>query len=295
MKHLLSNIIQFFLNELSSVRRYSNNTIRSYKNDLSDFEKFCSSVNKNYIEVINDKTIRKFLFFLSDKGLDNNTISRKLSSVRGLFNYAFSNDLIAFNPLITISNPKVKKKLPTIIDTDTILETYKIVQSREKFPIIKKVIIELLYGCALRVSELVNLKLKDYHPTENLLSILGKGNKFRIVPIGEKSKKVLEDYLKQFPPKDVDDYLIRNSKNRKLNARFVHRIVSNNLALVTDVKKRSPHILRHSAATHMLDNGADLRVVKEILGHENLSTTQIYTQVSVERLKAIYKKSHPKS
>ncbi len=295
MNSSISHIIQKFLTELSSVRRYSENTIRSYRNDLLTFEKFCSDYSKTNINEITDKFIRRYLFYLSDNNLENKSISRKLSAIRSLFNYSFNNGYIQKNPLTLVSNPKSEKKLPSVIDSDSILETYKIQTSREKYPIIKIVIIELLYGCALRVSELCNLKFKDVDFNSHTIKVLGKGNKTRIVPIGEKSELVLKNYLVEFPTNNPDDYLIRNQCNRKINPRFVHRIVTKNLSLVSDVKKKSPHTLRHSAATHMLDNGADLRVVKEILGHENLSTTQIYTQVSVERLKAIYKKSHPKS
>ena len=128
-----------------------------------------------------------------------------------------------------------------------------------------------------------------------LLKVLGKGNKTRIIPIGDKSLVVINDYLEKNPEISNNDYLIRTKKNDKLYPRLVYRIVNKYLSKVSDIKKKSPHILRHSAATHMLDNGADLRAVKEILGHENLSTTQIYTHVSIERLKSTYKKSHPKS
>jgi site-specific recombinase XerD len=295
MNYNISQIIIKFLDEITSVRRYSENTIRAYKNDLLNFENFCSTHNKTIAVDITEKFIRKYLFYLSEDGLENRSISRKLSALRSLFDFAVNNEYLKTNPLISISSPKSDRKLPSVIDSGSIIETYKLRGPREKYPIIKMVIIELLYGCALRVSELCNLKFKDLNLLQRTITILGKGNKTRIVPIGEKSVEVLEKYLQQFPIKKADEYLIRNQFNRKINPRYVHRIVTKNLSLVTDVKKRSPHTLRHSAATHMLDNGADLRVVKEILGHENLSTTQIYTQVSVERLKAIYKKSHPKS
>lgn len=291
----INYIIQKFLVELSSVRRYSENTVRAYKNDLLTFDKFCVNNHKTNINEITDKFIRKYLFYLSDNKLENKSIARKLSAIRSLFNYSYSNGFIQKNPVSLVSNPKTEKKLPSVIDSDSILETYKIQGIREKYPIIKIVIIEILYGCALRVSELCNLKIKDVDFNTHTLKVLGKGNKTRIVPIGEKSEIILKNYLAQFPSDNPEDFLIRNQFNRRINSRFVHRIVTKNLSQVSDVKKKSPHTLRHSAATHMLNNGADLRVVKEILGHENLSTTQIYTQVSVERLKAIYKKSHPKS
>jgi site-specific recombinase XerD len=295
MNNSIEKSIVKFLEELNSVRRYSSNTLRAYENDLMTFSNFCLENNKKNFDEINDRFIRKFLFYLSDNKLENKSISRKLSAIRSLFNYAFINGIIKINPLLAISNPKAEKKLPSVIDSDSILATYNYISPREKFPLIKIVIIELLYGCALRVGELCELKVKDFNYSNHTLNVIGKGNKTRIVPIGEKSIKVLNQYLKEYPPSEQNDYLIRNQFNKKLNSRYVHRIVTKNLSQVSDVKKRSPHTLRHSAATHMLDNGADLRVVKEILGHENLSTTQIYTQVSVERLKAVYKKSHPKS
>jgi integrase/recombinase XerC len=158
-----------------------------------------------------------------------------------------------------------------------------------------KIIFEILYGCALRVSELCNIKYSDLDVAKSQIRVLGKGNKTRVVPIGEKSLVVLKEYLDLNPVNSHSDYLIRNKNNQKIYPRFVHRIVNKYLSLVTDIKKKSPHVLRHSAATHMLDNGADLMAVKDILGHENLSTTQIYTHVSIERLKSTYKKSHPKS
>jgi len=291
----INQIIQKFLTELSSVRRYSENTIRAYQNDLFTFDKFCFDNQKSKINEINDKFIRKYLIYLSNNNLENKSISRKLSAIKSLFNYSYNNGFIQKNPVSIISNPKVEKKLPTVIDSDSIIKTYLLKGSREKYPIIKIAVIEILYGCALRVSELCNLKLKDVDFSNHTIKVLGKGNKIRIVPIGEKSEEILKKYLQQFPAESPDDFLIRNQFNRRINPRFVHRLVTKNLSQVSDLKKRSPHTLRHSAATHMLDNGADLRVVKEILGHENLSTTQIYTQVSVERLKAIYKKSHPKS
>jgi site-specific recombinase XerD len=203
--------------------------------------------------------------------------------------------LITENPLSFISNPKSNRKLPEVVSTNLILEIYKLVEESDENPELVKVVFELLYGCALRVSELCDLKYSSIDLDKSQVRVLGKGNKVRIIPIGEKSLLILNDYLDKYPVKSFNDYLIRTKKNDKLYPRLVHRMINKYLSKVSDIKKKSPHILRHSAATHMLDNGADLRAVKEILGHENLSTTQIYTHVSIERLKSTYKKSHPKS
>jgi len=158
-----------------------------------------------------------------------------------------------------------------------------------------KAIFEILYGCAIRVDELCKLNYGDLDLKEQTLKVFGKGSKMRIVPVGEKSVEVINKYLK-LKAFDVPTVpLFTNRKGKRIYQRFVHRLVNKYLSRVTDLKKKSPHVLRHSAATHMLDNGADLKAVKEILGHESLSTTQIYTHVSVERLKSTYKRSHPKS
>jgi site-specific recombinase XerD len=175
------------------------------------------------------------------------------------------------------------------------METFHEAEKFEEDAAQVKVIFELLYGSALRVSELCNLNRADIDLERKTLRVTGKGNKIRIVPIGEKSIETLSNYLSKFPIKSLNEPLIETKKGGRIYPRLVHRIVNKYLALVTDIKKKSPHVLRHSAATHMLDNGADIMAVKEILGHENLSTTQIYTHVSIERLKSTYKKSHPKS
>ena len=291
----INDLIERYLEEISSIRRYSPNTIKSYKTDLEEFSTFCTDQDRTDISKITERFIKSYLMILSEKGLDKKTIARKLAAIRSTFKYAFQNDLITENPLSFISNPKSNRKLPEIVSTNLILEIYKLADECDENPELVKVAFELLYGCALRVSELCDLKYSSIDLNKSQVRVLGKGDKVRIIPIGEKSLLILNDYLEKYPVKSFNDYLIRTKKNDKLYPRLVHRMINKYLSKVSDIKKKSPHILRHSAATHMLDNGADLRAVKEILGHENLSTTQIYTHVSIERLKSTYKKSHPKS
>ncbi len=291
----INDLIGKYLEEISSIRRYSANTIKSYKTDLEGFAIFCTDQDRADVSKITERFIKSFLMVLSEKDLDKKTIARKLAAIRSTFKYAFQNDLITENPLSFISNPKSNRKLPEVVSTNLILEIYKLVEESDENPELVKVVFELLYGCALRVSELYDLKSSSIDLDKSQVRVLGKGNKVRIIPIGEKSLLILNEYLDKYPVKSFDDYLIRTKKNDKLYPRLVHRMINKYLSKVSDIKKKSPHILRHSAATHMLDNGADLRAVKEILGHENLSTTQIYTHVSIERLKSTYKKSHPKS
>lgn len=291
----IDELIKKYLQDIESIRRYSPNTVKSYKTDLKEFAKFCEQNDRMELNKITERFLKSYLMLLSDKDLDKRSISRKLAAIRSLLKFAFQKDLIEENPVSFIKNPKNSRKLPEVVATDFILKIYDLADESDEKPELVKVIFELLYGCALRASELCDLKYDDYSENKFQLRVLGKGSKMRIVPIGEKSIIILRDYLKKNPISFKGEYLIRTKKNDKLYSRLVHRIVNKYLSKVSDIKKKSPHILRHSAATHMLDNGADLRAVKEILGHENLSTTQIYTHVSVERLKSTYKKSHPKS
>lgn len=288
-------LIKKFISYISNISRYSTNTIKAYSKDLADFSEYCVSKEKTEIKDINERFIKSYLINLNEGNLEKKSISRKLASIRSLFKYAFQNDFIAENPVALVKNPKSKRKLPEVVSNETIPKIFETVDEIGAQPELVTVIFELLYGSALRVSELCNLRFKDYNTNKGQLLVSGKGSKTRIVPVGDKAKLAMSKYLILNPVTSKDEYLIRTKKNDKLYPRLVHRIVNKYLSRVSDIKKKSPHILRHSAATHMLDNGADLRAVKEILGHENLSTTQIYTHVSIERLKSTYKKSHPKS
>lgn len=284
-----------FIEEIDCIKRYSPNTIKSYSEDISYFLKFCKINSKLYLEDVTERFLKSFLVELNDRELNKKSISRKLSTLRGMFKYFYRRNYIAINPSSLISNPKSARKLPEVITTKSIMEIYKIAESEDKDPELLEIVFELLYGCALRVSELCNLNRGDLEINEKTLNVLGKGNKMRIVPVGSKSIPVINNYLKIRGVIPFNSALLTDKKGNRIYPRLVHRMVSKYLSKVSDINKKSPHILRHSAATHMLDRGADLRAVKEILGHENLSTTQIYTHVSIERLKTTYKKAHPKS
>jgi len=291
----LSEAVNKFLEDLESIKRYSKNTITAYTSDLDQFKNYCDEYKKEKLDQITEKFIKTFLMQMSELGKSKKSIARNLASIRGLFKFAYSNNIIYSNPTLNISNPKSQKILPEIINERAIEELYKNIDKNEEDSNLVKCIIEILYGCALRVSELCNLNVSDVDLKRDTIRVIGKGNKTRIVPIGSKSKVVIEEYnLKSKQGNPNDPFLVNKNKIR-IYPRMVHRLVNKYLSQVTDIKKKSPHIFRHSAATHMLDRGADLRAVKELLGHENLSTTQIYTHVSVERLKSTYKKSHPKS
>jgi integrase/recombinase XerC len=284
-----------YLEYLRGVKRYSENTLKAYGQDLHSFSAYCINYSKDKVNSISEKLIKSFLMQLNDEGIDEKSISRKLASIRGFFKFAFNQEFIQNNPATFISNPKAARKLPEIISAENFLEIYNEVGKDEKDAKLIKAVFELLYGCALRVSELCQLNRNDLDIKQKILRIKGKGSKVRISPVGDKSLKIINEYLETRKFETGRDPLLVNNNNKRIYPRMVHRIVNKYLSKVTDIKKKSPHILRHSAASHMLDNGANLKAVKEILGHESLSTTQIYTHVSIERLKATYKKSHPKS
>jgi len=291
----IDQVIEQYLSELKSINRYSINTVKSYKEDLLSFQSFCEANQKFDCENITNRFIKNFLMYLNESGLDKRSIARKLASTRGVFKYAFQKGIINSNPALQIANPKLDRKLPEVISLNSILNIYNLADEVEEHPILVKIIFELLYGCALRVSELCSINFVDVDLKNKVLKIQGKGNKQRIVPIGDKSLEIVKTYISWRKNFNGTNAFLINVKGERIYQRFVYRIVNKYLSKVTDVKQKSPHALRHSAATHMLDRGADIRAVKEILGHENLSTTQIYTHVSIERLKSTYKKSHPKS
>ncbi len=284
-----------FLSDLQNLKRYSDNTVKSYGIDLKDFTLYCIERSNPDIESINTRFIKSYLAVLNERELNKKSISRKLAAIRSLFKYAFQHEYLKINPAVLVRNPKSNRELPEILSPEVILSAYAEADINAEHPELVKVIIELLYGCAIRVSELCGLNREDVDLSEKTLKVFGKGNKNRIVPVGSKSIPVIKDYLEIRGSIKGKEPLIITKTGRRIHPRFVYGIIHRYLSIVSDVKKKSPHILRHSAATHMLDNGADLSAVKEILGHENLSTTQIYTHVSIERLKSTYKKSHPKS
>jgi len=291
---LIEKVTEEYLQYLQSVKRYSYNTVKSYRADLEGFNSYCKEHSKKSVSDINEKFIKSYLMILSESGIERKSVSRKISSIKGLFKFAYLNEYIKINPASAVSGSKLKRNLPEVAAVNDILDAYKEIDKQEN-PEMIKAIFEILYGCAIRVNELCSLNFGDLNLKERTLRVFGKGSKVRIVPVGEKSVSVIKEYLDRNEFKSLTSPLFVAKNGKRIYPRLVHRIVNKYLSIVTDLKKKSPHVLRHSAATHMLDNGADLKAVKEILGHENLSTTQIYTHVSIERLKSAYKKSHPKS
>lgn len=284
-----------YLDELSGVRRASVKTINAYRTDILQFLEFLSDIDVKNIESVTEKIIRRYLIHLSSEKLDKKSISRKLSGLRGFFKYLRRNGIVQDSPLKNIGNPKLEKKLPETISLDSLEKIFNLIdENEEEYTAgLHKIIIDLLYGCALRVNELCSMQLGDIDFYRKVIKIFGKGSKTRLAPLGEKTEENLKAYINLCNKKGVE--FLTNKNGTKIYPRYVQRVVKKYLDITSDIKMKYPHTFRHSAATHMLDNGADLLAVKEILGHEDLSTTQIYTHVSVERLKKTYKSAHPKS
>ncbi len=297
MNQKYQTIINDFLADLSGIKRASDNTISAYKLDISQFSQFCEKRNITKMEEIDEKTILHFMIDLNDSGKTRSSIARKLSVLRQFFEFAVRFEHLTSNPMRFIKNPKVKRSLPDTITLDNFEKILILLgeEENEKDIPLKKTIFELLYGCALRVSEACNLLFGDVDLENNTIRVFGKGSKVRILPLGQKSNDIIQNYLRTQPGYSPKDYFLRTNTGRKIYPKYAYRLVNKYLSKVSDINKKSPHTLRHSAATHMLDRGADLLAVKEILGHENLSTTQIYTHVSIERLKKSHKNAHPKS
>ena len=292
----MKNIIHSYLKEIEETKGFSPLTVKAYTEDLKQFYTFCESLKKIEISLITERVIKQYLVHLNEMDLEKSSISRKLSSIRSFFSYAFEKELISKNLIAYTRNPKVKRKLPEVIPEDlysVLIDS--IYLSKHKESALHAAVIETLYGCSLRVSEACNLLHKNVDFKASIIRVLGKGDKTRIVPLGEKSKSVLQKYLLGRLTNENQNYFFYKSDGSQVSSNYVYRFVHKYLSLLTDLKKKSPHIFRHSSATHLLNHGADLTAVKEILGHSNLSTTQIYTQVSIERLKNVYKQAHPKS
>jgi site-specific recombinase XerD len=293
----LDKLIEIYLVHIEKIRQVSPNTVIAYANDLEQFRVFIHEKSESAeIELLSEKTVRRFIAELGRSGISASSVSRKLSALRALFKYAVENGYSFHNVASKIPNPKIKRKLPEIIEASSFEEMMELPEKYNRSGASEiKAILEILYGCALRVSELCSLNFGSIDINQQVIKVTGKGRKTRIVPVGNKSMEILKEYLDSAGENDYNKPMFLTPKQKRIYPRYIYRVVKKYLSMVSEISKKSPHILRHSAATHMLDNGADLMAVKEILGHQNLQTTQIYTHVSIERLKATYKKAHPKS
>lgn len=289
-----------FLQFLEFEKRYSLNTILSYRTDLTQFYLFFNITDdkseQDVIKNINYKDIKEWIYSLSENKISNKSINRKISTLKKYYKFLLREEIISVSPLTKILSPKQNKKLTKFVNQDQIdklLDDELFSNSKNQHT--DKIIISLLYGTGMRLSELINLKVNDIFINERKLKVIGKRNKERFIPLHEgliEEIKEYIDYRKTLMPEN--DFLLLNINGKKLYAKYVYRVVNKYLSIVTTIDKKSPHVLRHTFATHILNNGAELNAVKELLGHSNLSATQIYTHNTFEKIKNIYKQAHPR-
>ena len=274
-------------------KNYSEHTTNSYKKDLAFFIDFLKQENIN-IKKTDYKLLRKYLTVLYEKKYSKKTISRHISTLKSFYKYLTKKGIIEINPMLLIKTPKLDKKLPKFLNYDDLEKILNIPDTTTFLGKRDALILELLYSTGVRVSELVSIKIKDINFSENTILILGKGNKERYVMFGGKALNKMNDYLNTRDNFE-SEYLIVNRYGNKITDRGIRKIIDGILNKACLSYKISPHTLRHTFATHMLDSGADIEIVKELLGHESLSTTQIYTHVTSESLKRVYDNTHPRS
>lgn len=271
---------------------YSNYTISNYQKDLRLFLNFSNNIiNVDY------SFMRTYLQFLHNKKYTNKSIARHISSLKSFYKYLTKNEIVKENPCLLISNPKIEKKLPNYVNYNDLEILFTIPDKNDVLGLRNLLILELLYSTGIRVSELVNIKLSDIDFSNNRIFILGKGNKERYVLYGKICNDLLTEYLEKSRKKlnKNSDYLLLNKFGNKITDRAIRMIIDDIVKKSSLKLNISPHTLRHTFATHLLNEGADLKIVQELLGHENIATTGIYTHVSNEHLRRVYLNAHPRA
>lgn len=287
----MDECIEKYLNYIDNQRNYSDLTIDNYREDLLFYKDYLDKNSISFLK-IDYSFIRKFYNYLESKKYSKNTISRRISSIRSFYKYLARNDYISYNPFSLTKGPKKDKLLPKFLYYNELEELFNACDLDTFLGVRDRLILEMLYATGMRVSELESIKIKDINMYDNSIKILGKGSKERIVYFGEYAREILDIYLKQRD--DACPYLFIDYKKEKLTARGVRYIINKLVKKACLNTKVSPHMLRHSFATHLLNEGCDLLSVQELLGHESLRATQVYTHVTNDRLKDVYLKTHPR-
>ena len=294
----MNDLILKFIDEIKYEKNYSELTVKGYETDLYMFLEYLNENDiKNYKSVDYQK-IRDYISYLYELDYNNKTICRHISAIRSFFKYLKINDYIDDNPCTLVSNPKLDKRLPKYLNFEEIEKLLNAFDNNNYLGLRNSLILELLYSTGIRVSKITNIKLKDISFSNKTIIIDGKGNKQRIVYFGSICLNLLKKYIDNSYPilnQNNSDYLLLSKTGKKINEREVRKIVDDASSIAGIKIKISPHVLRHTFATHMLTEGADLRSVQELLGHENLSTTQVYTHLTNEKIRNVYLSAHPRA
>ena len=288
-----------YLNVLRLEKNLSVNTISSYRNDINSLINFLDSLKINDPSLVDNKLLNSFFINLQELGLSNTSAARYYSSIKGFFSYLFSNKYIKANPVEKVMPPKLSKNLPSVLSLGEIDSILLKPDVENKLGLRDRGILEVLYACGLRVSELIGLKISDLFFDEEIIRVLGKGSKERLVPIGSSAIKWTKEYLTKSRPMlakkaKSENVVFLNNRGSKLSRMGVWKIVDQYVKEAGIQKEVHPHTFRHSFATHLLEGGADLRAVQEMLGHADISTTQIYTHIDRDYIKQVHKQFHPR-
>ena len=293
-------MIDSFLRYISFEKRYSQHTVKSYQNDLKQFEQYAQQqFNISSLSEATQLMIRSWVLSLMDEGTSARTVNRKIASLRSFYKFLLKREAITKDPTQKIKSLKVKKELPGFANEEefsTFLDRLVFEDSFEGKT--EQIILELLYGTGIRLSELLGLKVSDFKSSESTIKVLGKRNKERIIPVSERLNELLKNLIAEKNhvfSHDQNSYLIVNKNGGQAYPMMIYRIVRKYLNQVPSLDKKSPHALRHTFATHLLDKGADLNAVKDLLGHSSLAATQVYTHNSLEKLKSVFDQAHPKA
>ncbi|WP_027107300.1 site-specific tyrosine recombinase XerD [Ligilactobacillus ceti] len=294
----MEQILNDYLHYLKVERGLSANTVASYRNDLQTFALYLAEQNLSYQSVTKDDVLA-YLQKEMDTGKTNATIIHRITSLRKFYQYLVQDQIVTQNPMLLIDTPKKQQHLPEVLTTKEVETLLNTPNTGQALGMRDRAILEVMYATGLRVSEIVNLKLNDLHLSLGIIQTIGKGQKERIIPIGDVAIHWLEQYLQLSRPKLLKNkrspYLFLNFHGNQLTRQGIWKNLKKQVQQAGITKEVSPHTLRHSFATHILENGADLRIVQELLGHADISTTQIYTHLSKRRLAEIYNQAHPRA
>ena len=286
--------LEDFINYIKSEKRFSKHTITSYETDLNQFFNYiqaeCQITNPKDVSF---KLIRNWISSLLENNLKSSSVNRKISSLKSYYKFLLVSNYVETNPTLKLISPKSSKRLPVFVDKDNMDSLFDKDFFEDSYEGKRdKLIIELFYFTGMRLSELINIKTSDIDKVNSQIKVIGKRNKERLIPITFNTLKDLNEFINFYK---IEIFLFADGNGKKMYSKKVYRIVNKYLTKISSIKKKSPHVLRHTFATHMLNNGADINAIKEILGHANLSATQIYTHNSIKKLKNVHKQAHPKA